>query len=266
MDWKIRLQQDTEDFFSRKLPRDEFNFEIIYNAYPERIDNKVPKEVITFIAKTLAKKMAKKPMEYVEFYKYLWKKDDYGRWALAYIMARVIKKDPVFFTDLIAGFLHKAKDPHDIILLLDKAVLPLLKKDTSKYLDMVMKWFKEDNEAVKESLVKLLEKLMKFNPDLIKDIFKRLETYWFNPSAEMITANIRFLKVLGKIDEEFYLSVYEKYKNTRQPDFVEILTGAIILYDEVIEQAVNMWVRSGNARLKRAALNGQKLLNRKKNG
>ena len=54
LDWKERIIKDTTDFFERKLPRGDFDIDIVYNAYPQRIYNKVPQAVITLVGKTLA--------------------------------------------------------------------------------------------------------------------------------------------------------------------------------------------------------------------
>ena len=42
LDWKERLKKDTIDFAERKLPAHDYDIDIIYNAYPQRIDNKIP--------------------------------------------------------------------------------------------------------------------------------------------------------------------------------------------------------------------------------
>ena len=71
LDWKERLKKDTIDFYERKLPQKDYDIDIIYNAYPERIDNKIPQAVITFVGKNLAAKLAKNADKYYDFFDYL---------------------------------------------------------------------------------------------------------------------------------------------------------------------------------------------------
>ncbi len=265
LDWKYRLKEDTEDFFKRKLPSGDFDIEIIYNAYPERIDGKIPKEVITFVAKTLAGKLARKPEQYLDFYDYLWKsKGEFGRTALSYIMARAVKKNPDIFLDYTGKLVEKSRNEHDVNLLLDKTLFPLLKSKPEAYLDRAIRWLKFENTVSQKAVVKLLIKLCKQDEELIKPVFKRLESLWLYADAEMVKANIQFLKAVYKLDRDFYIDVFRHYHNTRNPVFVEILSGAIVDYDPVIEEAVALWVRSGNARLKKAALSAERILKRKK--
>ncbi|HCX73926.1 MAG TPA: hypothetical protein DHM37_09430, partial [Candidatus Cloacimonas sp.] len=98
LDWKERLKKDTLDFYQRKLPQKDYDIDIVYNAYPERIDNKIPQAVITLVGKTLASKLAKNADQYVEFYDYILKhKGEYGYIMFAYLMAKAVKKNPDFF-------------------------------------------------------------------------------------------------------------------------------------------------------------------------
>ena len=59
LDWKERLIQDSIDFFERKLPAGDYDFDIIYNVYPKRTDNKIPRDVVVLVASTLSNKMVK---------------------------------------------------------------------------------------------------------------------------------------------------------------------------------------------------------------
>ncbi|MCK4695739.1 MAG: hypothetical protein KAT74_08245, partial [Candidatus Cloacimonetes bacterium] len=89
LDWKERLIKDTIDFFERKLTQGDYDIDIVYNAYPQRIDNKIPHAVITLVGKTLARKIFKTADQYFEFYKYLIEnKGENGIIIFAYIMAR----------------------------------------------------------------------------------------------------------------------------------------------------------------------------------
>ncbi len=266
LDWKYRLKEDTEDFFKRKLSNGDFDIEIIYNAYPERIDGKIPKEVITFVAKTLAGKIARKPEQYIDFFNYLWKdKGESGRIALCYILARAVKKQPDTFLEFTGKLVEKTRNEQDVNLLLDKTLFPLLKEQPEKFLDRAIRWLKFDNPVTHKAVVKLLIKLCKQDEELISLIFKRLESLWLYADAEMVKANSQFLKAIYKLNPDFYIDVYRHYTHTRNPVFVEILSGAIVEYDPVIEEAVSLWVKSGNARLKKAAVAAERIIKRKKN-
>ncbi len=265
LDWKDRLQRDTDDFLLRKLSAGAYDIDIIYNAYPERIEGKVPKEVITFVSKAIASHVAKKPRDYVAFLDYLWaRKGENGKMAATYILARLVRKDAVFFLGKVRDYLQTAHTQQEANLLLDKTVLPLLKNEPDTYLDVVVKWLKTSGSLPKKSIVKQLVKLCQFDADMLAHVFKRMETQWLYADEELIKINVEFMKSVGKLDPDFYASIYDKYANTRNPEFVEILSGAVVLYAPPMEKAFNNWAQSGNARLKRAALAGQKLLLRKK--
>ncbi|MCD4830045.1 MAG: hypothetical protein K8R90_11510 [Candidatus Cloacimonetes bacterium] len=265
LDWKERLQRDTEDFLLRKLPAGKFDIDIIYNAYPERIDGKIPKEVITYVSKAIAAHVAKDPASYLGFIDFLWnKKGEHGKMATGYILQRIMRRNPSAYIDKVREYLHSARTAQEANFLLDKTVLPLLKNEPENYLDTVVKWMKVDGGEAKKAVIKQLVKLCKQDPFMLPHVFKRLEMQWLYADAEMIKVNIDFLKAISKIDPDFYASVYAKYVNTRNPEFVEIMAGAVMLYNPEMEQAFENWVLSGNARLKKAAILGRKLLLRKK--
>ena len=266
LDWRERLQRDTSDFIARKLPTGEFDIDMIYNAYPERIDGKIPKEVITFVSKQIAAHVVKDPTAHKAFLEYLWKKKgEHGKMAATYMLQRIMKKRPEKYIDEVRGYLSAA-GPIEANFLLDKTVLPLLKNEPENYLDTVVKWLKTSSADSRAAIVKQLVKLCKQDPFMLPIVFKRLEMLWLYADEEMIKINIEFMKAASKIDPDFYASIYAKYVNTRNPEFVEILAGAVTLYNPEMEAAFANWVQSGNARLKRAALQGQKLLLRKKKG
>ena len=264
LDWKERLQRDTDDFLKRKLPAGEFDIDYIYNAYPERIDGKIPKEVITFVSKAIAAHVAKNPTAHAGFIDYLWsKKGEHGKMAAPYILQRLMKRHANAYIDKVRQYLGTANE-QEANFLLDKTILPLLKNEPETYLDTVVKWLKLKGMAPKKAVVKQLVKLCKQDPFMLPIVFKRLEMQWLYADEDMIKVNIEFMKAVSKIDPDFYASVYAKYSHTRQPEFVEILSGAVVLYNPEMESAFANWVQSGNARLKRAAILGQKLLKRKK--
>ncbi|MCD4817895.1 MAG: hypothetical protein K8S23_04325 [Candidatus Cloacimonetes bacterium] len=265
LDWKERLKKDTIDFYERKLANKEFDIDIVYNAYPERIDNKVPQVVITFVAKTIASKMGKEAENYFDFYDYiLEKKGESGKIIFAYIMAKALKKKPEKFMDYLEKILLSIDDQRECNLIIDKAIYPIVKKDPLKYIDLFKKWMKHDNEHLLNSLQKVFIKLISADPELIKPIFQRLETTWLYASPSMIKLNIQVLKAIQKIDQEFYLNVYKHYHFTRNPIFAEILCGALLVRNDDIFKIVENWSKSGNIKLKKIGLHGLKILKKKK--
>ena len=265
LDWKERLKKDTVDFFERKLPAGDYDIDIIYNAYPQRIDNNIPHAVITLVGKTIASKLSKNPDKYMQFYEYLLnKKGENGRMIFAYIMARVVKKKPDIFIPYLEGFLTKTTDQKSCNLIIDKTIFPILKKDPLEHLDIISNWVKTDNPVLISSLQKMLAKLIAFDPSLIKPIFSKLETSWLYATHNMIKLNANFLKTIYKIDPEFYQSVFENYKHTRNPVFADMLCNAICCYNDVIQEICDHWAMSGNIKLKKIGIHGQKILKKKK--
>lgn len=265
MDWKDRLIKDTLDFIERKLPQKDYDIDIVYNAYPQRIDNKVPHAVITLVGKTLGSKICKDADKYFGFYEYLLdEKGENGRIIFAYIMARAIKKKPDIFIEYLEKFLFSTKDQKSCNLVIDKSIFPILKKNPKKYLDLLVKWIKKDNSILNQSIQKLLIKLIHFDKNLIEPIFHKLETSWLYATPSMVKLHISFLKAIYPIDPKFYLSVYEHYKSTRNPTFADILCNAICCYDKTIRNMVDLWATSGNIKLKKIGVHGQKTIEKKK--
>jgi len=264
LDWKERLTKDTIDFCNRKLIQKEFDIDIIYNAYPQRIDNKVPQVVITYVAKTIASKLAKEAENYFDFYDYILEnKGENGKIIFAYIMARAIKKKPEKFIKYLEKILLTIDDQRECNLIIDKAIYPLAKKDPHKYSDIFKKWMKNDNKYLLNSLQKVLIKLINSDPDLITPIFKKIETSWLYATPNMVKLNVQVLKSIQKLDQEFYLQVYKNYRSTRNPVFAEILCGAIVMKNDDIEKIVQNWSKSGNIKLKKIGIHGLKILKKK---
>jgi len=264
LDWKERLLNDTTDFFERKLPEGNFDIDIIYNAYPQRIDNKIPQVVITLVGKTLASKLAKTADKYFDFYDYLINnKGENGIIIFAYIMARAIKKKPELFLEYLEKILFKCAEQKYSNLIVDKAIYPLIKKNPLKYLDLLSKWIKKDNPYLSLSIQKLLVKLLHNDKNLVKPIFDKLESSWLYVTPTMIRLNFHVLKEIYKIKPKFYFSVYENYKNTRNPIFAEILSGAICVNNPNIQKMVELWSHSGNIKLKKIGLHAHKILIKK---
>ncbi|MDP8268611.1 MAG: hypothetical protein P9L97_07790 [Candidatus Tenebribacter davisii] len=265
LDWQERLKMDTQDFVERKLPKGNYDIDIVYNAYPQRIDGNIPHAVITLVGKTLAAKLYKVADKYFDFYEYILnKKGEQGGIIFAYIMARAVKKQPVLFLNYMEDFFFKTHNQKTCNLVMDKAIYPLLKKDALKHFDLIINWIKTDNKLLEESIFKLLNKLIGGNTDLIEPIYKKLENSWLYATPNIIKLNSRFLKAIYKKDKKFYLSVYKNYQSTRNPVFAEILCDAICCYDASIQTICDTWAHSGNIRVKKIGLHGQKLLKSKK--
>ena len=266
LDWKERLKKDTVDFYERKLPLGDYDIDIIYNAYPERINGHIPHAVITLIGKTMATKIYKNADKYFDFFNYLFeKKGENGRIIFAYILARSVRSKPKVFLPYLENILINTDDHKSSHLIVDKAIFPLLKKDPNAYLDLTVSWLKKNNEILTESLDITLKKLIIYKPELIKNLFGKLETLWLYATPQMVKLNIHFLKKIYKVDPDFYNHVYNHYKNTRNPVFAEILCGAIACYSDAIQISVDNWAHSGNIKLKKIGIHGQKILKREKN-
>ena len=264
LDWKERLVKDTIDFIERKLPAGDYDINIIYNAYPQRIDNNIPHAVITLVGKTFGSKLARKYDKYLPFYEYLIKeKGENGRMIFAYIMGRAIKSKPEIFIPYIEKYLVTTKDQKSCNLVIDKTIFPLLKKKPLENLDLLANWVKKENEILSGSLQKMLVKLIAYDPSLIRPIFSKLETAWLYATPLMVKLNSNFLKAIYKIDPEFYFSVYENYKSTRNPLFAEILCNAICCHNDTIRKTCEFWSMSGNIKMKRIGIHGQKILKKK---
>ncbi|MBW6516597.1 MAG: hypothetical protein K0B81_08315 [Candidatus Cloacimonetes bacterium] len=269
LDWKQRLKMDTEDFVSRKIPQGDFDIDIVYNAYPKRIDNKIPSEVITFVAKILASKIAKNMDQYLNFYDYLWyKKGENGKQIFVYLMKTAIHRKPAIFLDYVKKVLATSKDVTDINAVLNKAVVPLFKKESKKYLDIIYNWLSLDNPDLHKSIINLFIKVAKNDPTLLKYIFQKMERGWLYPNPHTIKNSVQFLKATYKIDADFYFSVYDNYKGSRNPVFVEILCHALNPisepepYNRIVGYLEN-WQKSGNIRIKKAAATSLKTMKKK---
>ncbi len=265
LDWKERLTKDSEDFFTRKIAIKDFDFDIIYNAYPERVDNKVPKEVVSFVANAIAVKMGNQVLDYIDFLDYLWyKKGENGKLAFVCIVTKLYRKKADFFLNFLSKKILESTCLIDLELLLDKCFYFMIKKDIKLHLDLLLGWFKNNNEVLHKAIIKLLVKIIKNEPGFLKPIFSKLESAWLYATPDTIKINSQFLKAISSLDKTFYLNLFENYRLTRNPAFVEILCGSLTFYNPMLDEIINAWSLSGNARLKKAALSGLKNLKRKK--
>lgn len=266
LDWKERFKQDIQYFFEKKIPNKDYAIELIYNAYPQRIDNKVPKAVVTFVAKNLATKLAKKPKQYIEFYDFLWEKDDENSvLAFAEFLGKALKKEPEYFWEYLLKKLNECQNHAYWQLVIEKALYPFLKTDATNYLKEVFEQIKTKELDIKNDLTKLLLKLIKNQTLNLKDVFEMYEALWLTADEDMQKASAVFLKAVFKLDSNFYKKVFSSYKTTREPAFAEVLANAICCYTDDIDYAVTEWEKSGNVRLKKAGKTGVKAIKRYKN-
>ena len=265
IDWKERLVNDCVDFLERKIPMGDFDFDIIYNAYPSRNDSKIPRDVIVFVSNTLGIKMAKKHKNYLTFCDYIWAhKGSNGRIAFACIISKFVKKDQDFYLEYSKNHLSQCRDVNEMNLLFEKVFLPVFKKQPNDNIDVILKWMRENDEKTSQFLIKMVLKIGKSNQEFLKKFIDRLENKWFDANPEFVKINGIFLKNLAKLDYEVYLSIYKNYKNTREPIFVEILTLGLVNFDEFLYEIYENWSKSGNARLKKAAIAGLRYLKKRK--
>jgi len=265
LDWKERLINDTHDFFERKLPKGDYDFDIIYNVYPERVDNKIPRDVVVLVATTLANVINRNHEKYKDFFEYIWrKKGENGKTAYACLVSKFIKYDYNYYFESAKKNLFSSVDAYEINILIDKVFYPIFKKHPESNIDILIHWFKEDNEVINQHLIKIPLKIAKNDHEYLKKFSQKLENKWLGASPEYVKLSGLFLKHLYKLDKDFYLEIYRNYINTREPVFVEILTLGLSCYNDFLLEAYQNWCKSGNARLKKAALIGNRYLNKKK--
>lgn len=265
LDWKERLRRDTEDFYRNKLPEKFYDIEIIYNAYPQRVNNNIPQEVINFVGKQIASKVAGNPADYIEFYDYIFHhKGENGKIIFAHIINRAVKADSGMFLPYLEDKLFELKDVKQAVMIVDKAISPLVRKEPEKYQKTIIRWAKKDHPSLTLSMQKLIIKIMQTHPENIEDIFHHLESGWLHAGEPMIKLNIAVLKAIYKANPDYYFKIYSHYRHTREPVFAEILTSAIMAYHEDIEETVNNWSHSGNVHLKKFGKLGKRIIKRKK--
>ncbi|MCK9557100.1 MAG: hypothetical protein M0R50_03540 [Candidatus Cloacimonetes bacterium] len=264
IDWKERLTLDTKDYLENKLPNRDYDFEIIFIAYPERVNGKIPSEVISFISTVIVQHLKRKHKDYIPFYKHLWqKKGDYGKIAFATIMAKLAHKSPDIYLPLMEEMMQEA-DASQINSLLDKVILPLLRKYPDKYLHKLYEWTKSDNPDLSKASLNLAIKLIKRREDLLDQISNHLQNQWVYPLGDLQGMHVQFLKTVAKLSPESYLAVWKEFGISRDPQIVELLCASIDNYFIELEAPVDIWTKSGNVRVKKAGLSAKKMLNRKK--
>ncbi|MBW6514831.1 MAG: hypothetical protein K0B87_08775 [Candidatus Syntrophosphaera sp.] len=264
IDWKDRLKKDTVEYLEKKLPKNDYDFEIIYIAYPERINGKIPSEVIVHVAKTIVQKLGKNHEKYIPFYKHIWeKKGENGKMAFIAIMGKITAKKPAVYIPLLEGAMKNAS-AGDLAALMEKVMLPLLRKQPEKYLPNVYAWTQSPRELLRKQAVNLLVKLLKKDPGLSKEVVWHFVNQWLQPLGELAADHVALLKAVAKLDEDIYLDIWRQHDHSRDPQSAEILCSSLQFYHPEIEKIVEVWTKSGNARLKKAAVAAQRLLHKKK--
>jgi len=264
IDWKERLTMDTDYYLQNKLPHQDYDFEIIFNAYPERTHGKIPTEVISFVSGIIVQRLGKKHTEQIPFFRHLWlKKGDYGKSAFGAIMAKLAHKKPDIYIPLIEELMQKAQTS-EIAALMDKVMLPLCRKHPEKYLPIVFSWIKRASDDIAKQAVNLCLKLIKRREDLIPEVLGFFQNQWVYPLGDNQALHVNLLKTVAKLDTDAYLSVWKEFGISRDPQIVELLCASIVDYHSELEPAIEIWTKSGNARVKKAGTTALRLIHRKK--
>lgn len=264
IDWKERLTQDTDSYLQDKLPQQDYDFEIIFNAYPERSNGKIPAEVISFISGIIVQRLGKHHAEQLPFFRILWlKKGDYGKQAFTAIVSKLIHKEPELYLGLLEEVFAHA-DSEEIAGLLDRIILPLCRKYPQPYLNIIFGWSKHGGEELAAQALKLLTKLIKRDPSFIPQVLAHVQNMWSYPLGDFHILHLGLLKSIARLDDKAYLSVWQEFGISRTPQIVELLCGSIDQYHPEIEEHVELWTKSGNARVKKAGISAMKALLRKK--
>jgi hypothetical protein len=264
IDWKDRLNKDTAEYLDKKLPKNDYDFEIIFIAYPERVNGKIPPDVIVHVASAIVQKLAKNHDKYVPFYKYLWdKKGENGKLAFTIIMSKVLGKKPALYLPLVENAVQTAHSA-ELASLLEKVMLPLLRKQPEKYLANVYVWSRSEKAEVRKQAVNLIIKLLRKEPQLGAQIIQHYVNQWLQPLGEQVHEHIMLMKAVAKLDPDLYLSIWDLHLHSRDPQSAEILCASIQNYAPIIEKIVEGWTKSGNAHLKKAAVTAQRVLIKKR--
>lgn len=253
-DWKERLKKDCKDFVEDKIPAKDYDFEIIYNAYPERVDGEIPGEVLTYIAKQMGKFMTDDPESFLPFLKFIRQnKEEVGIKVYNFIMRDIIKKNPGEYDDLLVHAIKSESEYKSLRKMFDFLVFPLLKKHPDKYVDKIISWINiKSSEILLRNVFRILSRYIKVDKAKVGEIFQKCESYWNIDNEEIRKGNIKLLKTIYKVDEKYYRGIYKSYKSTYNPNFVEILSHAICENVKIIEEDISNWEKSGNTRIKKA--------------
>lgn len=178
-------------------------------------------------------------------------------------MSKLLHKKPAVYIPLFEEALAHA-DNSEMASLLDKVILPLLRKSPEKYLDMAYGYSNSKIELLRKNGLGLLVKLLKRREDLIPTIMEHFSHQWSYPLGDFMPSHVLMLKAVAKQSPDYYLKVWEDYGSSRDPQIVELLCASVTEYIPQIEAAIELWTRSGNARVKKAATSAYKILLKKK--
>jgi len=155
-------------------------------------------------------------------------------------------------------------NPTEISSLLERVMLPVLRKDIPKFLPQVFTWNEHKDPEVRKASVNLLIKLMRRRPDVIPQIIDHFTALWLRPLGADQANHVVLFKAIRKIDPEAYSQVWSDFGHQRDPEIVEILTGTLQHWEPGIDGFVEIWTKSGNARVKKAGLSAMRMLQKKK--
>ena len=264
IDWKERLNKDTADYLSTKLPNKDYDFEIIFIAYPERVNGKIPHDVIIHVANAIVQKLGKAHEQFIPFFRHLWKKKgEYGHLAFTQIMSKLIPKKPLVYLPMLEEAMRDAGSP-EINSIMDKVMLPLLRKHPEKYINYIYNWSKDAHEPLRHQAMNTLIKLIKRIPELSKEVFSHYQHQWYYPLGEAFADHVILIKTVAKLDFDFYIKLVQSYENNRDPQIVELICGSLTEYHPDLERILENWSKSGNARVKKAAVTAHRAILKKK--
>ncbi len=265
-DWQQRLKKDTLDFLENKVPENDFDFEIIYNIYPERVNGEVPQPVITFVAKEMRKVIQNDPDPYIDFLLFIHEeKGDNGKKIFNYVMNKVTVKHPGTYDSILKKALLDLHEKSDIKKFFDSILLPLLKKYPEKYLDEIISIIRvEKNDEIIDYAFSTLCKFMKSNKKKIKETYRKIESFWNSESEAIRMGIVQIIRSIFKLDKRLYHDIYKEYQSTYNPNFIEILAEGICEDTPLMHEILERWEKSGNVRIKKAAHSAQKTLKKLK--
>lgn len=261
-DWQQRLKKDTVDFLEHKIPYKDYDFEIIYNAYPERVNGEVPQPVVTYVAKEMRKVIQIDPDTYIDFLLFIQKKKgENGKKIFNYVMSKVALKHPGDYDEIFRKALKDTHDKSEIKKICDNIILPLLKKYPDKYIDDIINTIRQvPQDDVIDCAFTTLCKYMKTNKAQAKTINHKIDSFWNSENKMIRNGIVQILKNLYKIDKRLYRDTYRSYQSTYNPNFIEILADSISENSQLIREIVERWEKSGNIRIKKAAHTAEKTL------
>ncbi|MBL7085507.1 MAG: hypothetical protein ISS28_00200 [Candidatus Cloacimonetes bacterium] len=266
-DWIQRIKKDCKDFLENKIPNKDYDFEIIYNAYPERVQGEVPWEVISLVAKELGKVISRNPEPYIDFLKFIQEnKDDIGKKIFNSIMKKVALRYPDKYYTMLKDVIHNTHEESNLKKLFDNIILPLLKKYPEKYLDKLIEWVRlyNSDKITKNIFGTLSNYIKKTDKKNATEVFKKCESFWNSDNQSIRTGNALILKTIFKVNRKLYQEIYCNYQSTYNPNFIDILSSAVCEESEIIRQLINKWNKSGNIRIKKAATIARKNISKMK--